>query len=382
MKVAFYAANLQGLTWVKPVHDLVGGTLCTDRAYTFEAAKKLWPQDEIRFFEAGKKWSLRRARGQSKTTVSQREDHVSLAHIARELAPDVIVTTANFPHYIRRGGIGKLRQGGAFSRVKQVQMFHGISSKNNKFKPFMSNYDLLLFVGERDKRRFEQLRVLEQTRWKLIGLPRADKVFRSELSRDKTLRELGLDVSRKTVLYAPTQGALSSFPTWGEGICRAVASSYNLIIKPHPLLAQAAKDGQNSAMWNAVIEYSKSRANTVFLASHADIQTLMNASDLLVTDFSSAAEEWLIFDRPMVFANHLANDNYHLSRGEWDAIHACGEVVTEKDRLLGAIENALNPPSQFADARRAMRDDVFFQPDGNAAQRAAQALRELCEGTL
>ncbi|HEX8237814.1 MAG TPA: CDP-glycerol glycerophosphotransferase family protein [Abditibacteriaceae bacterium] len=378
MKVAYYAANMQGLTWVKPVHDLTGGALCTDRETTFNDARQMWPQARVLMFEAGSKWSLRRTRGESKTTLSQREDHVQLAEIARREQPDVIVTTANFPHYIRRSGLGAWRQGGALPHVKQVQMFHGISSKHNKFKPFMANYDLLLFVGERDKQRFERLGVLGKTRWRLIGLPRSDRIARGEVTRDAMLQTLGLPL-RPTVLYAPTHGALSSFFEWGRDICEAVPGECNLIIKPHPLIARAVESGTgDSAMWNALHEYSLQREGTLFLGeANVELQHVMAAADVLVTDFSSAAEEFLIFNRPLVFANHLASSGYHLTRGEWDEIQSCGQVVTDKQKLPHAISDTLQNPQQHEAQRMHMRDHVYHHVDGRAAERASQALVDL-----
>jgi CDP-glycerol glycerophosphotransferase (TagB/SpsB family) len=139
--------------------------------------------------------------------------------------------------------------------------------------------------------------------------------------------------------------------------------------------------------WRRLYEYSKARDGCVFLdaeadATGADIEQIMVAADVLITDFSSAAEEFLIFDRPLIFANHLSQSQYHQARGEWDEIHSCGEVVTEKTNLQRAVDQALTAPQKNASARQKMRDYVFHQLDGNAAQRAAQALCELCEGEV
>jgi CDP-glycerol glycerophosphotransferase (TagB/SpsB family) len=378
MKLAYYAANLQGLTWVKPVHDLTGGTLCTDREKTFVQAREEFPSADLKLFDAGTKWSLRRARGEQSPLLSRRPAHLPLARVARELDLDVVVTTANFAHHIRRDGIGALLQGGAMPRVKQVQMFHGISSKNNKFKPFMAHYDLLLFVGERDKQRFEKMGVLQKTRWKLVGLPRSDRIARGELKRETTLQNLGLDETKPTVLYAPTHSALSSFFDWGLDVCRAAPRECNLIVKPHPLIGRAIESGSaDASTWNAIENYLSERGAGVLLAAQADIQQLMVAADLLVTDFSSAAEEFLIFNRPLVFANHLANGGYYLGRGEWDGIHSVGEVVADKTRLASAVADALSAPETFQAQRERMRDFVFYKVDGLAAQRAETAICEV-----
>jgi hypothetical protein len=371
MTVAYYAVNIQGLTWVKPIHDLTGGALCTDREVTCQQAQAEFNGADVRCLTPGKRLSVRGG---------LRQSYVSLARIARELRPDVVVTTANFPHYIRRDWWGALWQGGAFPNVKQAQVFHGISSKHNKFQAFMAHYDLLLLVGERDKQRFENIGVLQKTRWRLIGLPRSDRIARGELNRDATLRELGLNVARPTVLYAPTHGSLSSFFRWGLSVCQAVSADCNLMVKPHPIIAQAvAASDVDGATWTAVQNYVAERGNAVFLPSHSDIQELMVAADALVTDFSSAAEEFLIFNRPLVFANHLAEGGYHLKRGEWDEIQSCGEVVNEERNLPAAIARALEHPEQFEPQRTRMRDDVFYRVDGQAAARAAAALRELSE---
>jgi hypothetical protein len=381
MKIAYYAANVQGFTWIKPIHDLTGGVLCTDRETTFEAAKKLWPAAEIRLFSSGKKLSLRRTRGTGKTSLSAREEHVQLAEIAREVQPQIIVTTANFPHYIRRKGLAAWRAGGTFPNVKQVQVFHGISSKNNKFKPYMAEYDALFFVGKRDFERFQKLGVTQKTRCELIGLPRADKVLRGETNRARVLAELGLDSARQSVLYAPTHGALSSFFGWGESLVKSLPPACNVLIKPHPLIARAVASGEGDARaFNALREYSRTNSGRVaFIESDAELQEIMAAADVLVTDFSSAAEEFLIFDKPLIFANHLSASDYHQTRGEWDAIFACGAVITDAKEIARAVENALENPREYSQARTSFRDCVFYKLDGKAAERAAEALRRLVE---
>lgn len=378
MKIAYYAANVQGFTWIKPIHDLTGGTLCTDRETTFQAARQLWPDAEIKFFSSSKKLSLRRSRGSGKTSLSAREEHVQLAEIARELQPDIIVTTANFPHYIRRKGLAAWRQGGSFSGVKQVQVFHGISSKNNKFKPFMANYDALFFVGKRDFERFQKIGVTEKTHCELIGLPRADKILRGEKTRARVLAELSLN-DAPTILYAPTHGALSSFFSWGETLVKSLPESCNVVIKPHPLIARAVASGEGDATaFQALREYSRANANRVaFVESDVELQEIMSAADVLVTDFSSAAEEFLIFDKPLVFANHLGENGYHETRGEWDEIFACGQVAMRAEDVAPAVENALGNPREYSQQRQSFRDRVFYKLDGNAAQRAADALRNL-----
>src|SRR5690606_4237870 len=115
------------------------------------------------------------------------------------------------------------------------QAFHGVSSKNVKFNPWMAEYDLLLLPGKRERDKFAAMGVLDRVRHALIGHPKADRVLRGELTKAKARALYDLP-DRPTVLYAPTHGALSSFFAWGLEICRAVPPDCNLIVKPHPSL--------------------------------------------------------------------------------------------------------------------------------------------------
>jgi len=124
----------------------------------------------------------------------------------------------------------------------------------------------------------------------------------------------------------------------------------------------------------------------------------MAASDILVTDYSSVAEEFLIFDRPLVFADHLANatdnasrnDRAHRDKGDWDDIFACGHIVTEIEAMPAAIAVAVGESQgaglstrnsgiadERAPIRRQLRDYVFENLDGHCAQRAADAIESL-----
>jgi CDP-glycerol glycerophosphotransferase (TagB/SpsB family) len=265
-------------------------------------------------------------------------------------------------------------------KTKQVQAFHGVSSKNVKFNPWMTEYDLLLLPGKRERDKFAAMGVLDKVQHALIGHPKADRVLRGELTREAARAQLQLP-ERPTILYAPTHGALSSFYKWGLRICQSVPSECNLIVKPHPsLLTTIASDKSGAEAIFAVTEHIKARGG-MWIPFEPDVMPAMAASDMLVTDYSSVAEEYLVFDRPLAFADHLANasgrDRAQRDKGDWEGIFGCGTVVTQVDAVREAIDNSLRRPNEYSQARHKVRDYVFENLDGHCARRAAEAIRSL-----
>jgi CDP-glycerol glycerophosphotransferase (TagB/SpsB family) len=348
----------------------------------------------FRQIKAHDKLTLGRAAGGSGLTIKRKTIRLRLAQVAREMKPDVIVTTSNHRHAIRRDLPGWLRQGfTTFPRVKQVQAFHGVSSKNVKFNPWMVEYDLLLLPGRRERDKFASMGVLDHVRHEMIGHPKSDRVLRGELTRSVARTHFGLP-DLPTVLYAPTHGALSSFYKWGLAICQAVPEECNLIVKPHPsLLITVGAEGVGGEMLGAVTDYLRQRtgapggpgepkrAGTVWLPHDPDVVLSMAAADVLVTDYSSVAEEFLVFDRPLVFADHLASatgrDQAQRDKGDWEGIFSSGTVVTEPGMLREAITRNLQCPETHSDIRRTLREYIFENLDGHCAERAAAAIRQI-----
>lgn len=384
MTTIYYTQNLRDLFWVRPIWEETGGAFCSELEETgrqFLAHDPTLPFTHIR---TARKWTIGRGVESGRHQLKTKTVRLRLAQIARRLRPDVIVTTSNHRHAIRRDIAGRLWQGGAtYPRVKQVQAFHGVSSKNVKFNPWMAEYDLLLLPGRRERDKFTELGILDRVPHALIGHPKADRVLRGELTQATARAALGLP-DRPTVLYAPTHGALSSLPRWGLEICRAVPDDCNLIVKPHPsLLVTLRAEGAGQKLLDEMTALLQGRG-ALWLPHEPDVMPAMAASDILITDYSSVAEEYLVFDRPLVFADHLAGangrDRAQRDKGDWDALFATGTRVTQSGALREAIEHALSHADEHRAARQKMRGYVFENLDGHCAARAAAAITRIVGG--
>jgi hypothetical protein len=378
MKIVYYTRHIRDYSWVEAIWKETGGVFCSDLPETAALFEQDLPDVPFQLLPPSTKWTVGRKVGSRALEIKRKARRFQLTQVARLMQPDVIVTTSNFRHAIGRDWKSWLRQrGSTFPHVKQVQAFHGVSSKNVKFNLWMAEFDLLLLPGKRERDKFAALGILGKTEYALIGHPKSDAFLRGELTREAARQRLGLP-DRPTVLYAPTTGALSSFFSWGMDICKSVPQDCNFIVKPHPaLITTAETEGMGQAEIEAVKNYLQHRG-ALWMPLEPDVAPLMAASDVLVTDYSSVAEEFLVFDRPIIFVDHLANatgrDRAHRDKGDWEELFSAGECVTDKSTFEETLAKVLSSPGEHAQKRRRLREYVFENLDGHCAVRAAAAI--------
>lgn len=104
---------------------------------------------------------------------------------------------------------------------------------------------------------------------------------------------------------------------------------------------------------------------------------VLDRADLLVVDNSSVGPEFASTGRPVVWLNApwYRRDVEHGGRfWDWPA----GQVqVDDVDGLAGGVEIGLSDPRIVADSRARMVAEVYAHVDGHAAERAANAIREV-----
>jgi CDP-glycerol glycerophosphotransferase (TagB/SpsB family) len=111
---------------------------------------------------------------------------------------------------------------------------------------------------------------------------------------------------------------------------------------------------------------------------YADLQTsdILNAFDVMIGDYSSLINDYLILDRPIIF-NIVDKDMYSQKQGF--SFHNIdywmpGEKVFTFDSLLSAIETALTNPEKYGKERREIIAHRYDFNDSNAAKRCLEAI--------
>ena len=98
---------------------------------------------------------------------------------------------------------------------------------------------------------------------------------------------------------------------------------------------------------------------------------LMQASDALLTDYTSGYFDYLLLDKPVIF-NLYDLDLYKKKRGvPYEPIEsvAAGDIVTNEEEFKDALLSLDNNITKFKEKRAFVRNMFFTYPDGNSSIR-------------
>jgi hypothetical protein len=261
---------------------------------------------------------------------------------------------------------------------RRVMMFHGVAGKYagvyDTPVESMRHWDRLFFINRRRLRNYVRSGAIDpdSPAARLVGYPKVDCLVSGALARDAVLRALGLDVDRPVVLYAPTWTPYSSLDAMGEDLVhRLCASRHTVIVKLH----DRSREGTD---WAARLE-PLLRQHGGHFARSSDACPYLAAADVLITDHSSVGFEYLLLDRPLIrieMAELIAATN--IPPGYVDMMTEAAHTVKTSAGVTAAVEEALAEPARRSAARRAVAEELFYQP-GTATLRAAQELYEVLE---
>jgi len=169
-----------------------------------------------------------------------------------------------------------------------------------------------------------------------FGIPRTDALLSSPRrdAAERAVRErLGLHDERTTILYAPTfrgadlKGAAAPELLDIAALHRVLSSEYRLIVRLHPFVKSAMRIPPE--VGDFVVDAS----------AEPDVNEVMLAGDILVSDYSSIIFEYALLNRPMAF---LAPDlaAYERERGFFFDYRTGvpGPVMEETEQLARWIQ--------------------------------------------
>jgi CDP-glycerol glycerophosphotransferase (TagB/SpsB family) len=241
----------------------------------------------------------------------------------------------------------------------KVHIFHGLATDDTGKKGHYrvrGLYDLYCTRGFRETAFFStaakqhpHYEVVE-TGWSKMdplfaGLPVAS--IRDSLATDKPV-----------VLYAATfSPSLTSAPYLVETI-RALSAEgqFHWIVTLHPK-CPAHIQAQYRALQGP---------HLTFYESSQDVLPLMQAADVMLSDTSSIAIEYMLLDKPVVTFRNKVPAAYLLN-------------VTEPDEIVPALQTALARPPKLLAAIRQFTAEVHPHRDGKSSERVLEAVSALLE---
>ena len=284
---------------------------------------------------------------------------------------------------------------------RRINISHNQPTKFEAYpKEYVRNYDVHFLTGPLHRDQYEHmfaLHGLDRSKFQLtdVGYPKSDALHQGQYERASVLAELGLDASRRTVLYAPAWDPGGSLRSFGDQVLEQLLSldDVNVIVKLHPV-SHTPPSSSSYDFYTGGVDWTerfrKYESNPRFRhVTYFQVDPLLIAADLLVTDFSSVALEFVGLDRPIIYLDcpEYFERTLKLPGYETDPVYVktnpranagrhVGIVVEDVETLAPVVTEALANPSINSDKRRKLGSMLLYNP-GRGAQVAAGEILKL-----
>jgi CDP-glycerol glycerophosphotransferase (TagB/SpsB family) len=210
------------------------------------------------------------------------------------------------------------------------------------------------------------LKIAKQKKHFLVketGWPKLDPVYKNEWGfsdqKDKLIKQYKLIPELPVILYAPTfPPKYTSAPDLLDSINKLKNCKYNWIIKFHSLMDQSIRE-----------RYKKLDGNNFRVVDELNILPFMAGSDIMITDTSSVAYEFLHFNRPLITYQAIARRDKGIN-------------IQDPSELSPAIERSLNDPNEFSHNRESCLQDIHPYFDGNSSNRVLKGIADILANGL
>lgn len=176
-----------------------------------------------------------------------------------------------------------------FKETKIAMLQYGYAKAPHNYGTWRAFADLNLVYGQH---AYDAISYFSPT--ESIGCPRYDQWFDVHFHLQSYYKYASiLDNSKKTILYAPSWGELSSFHFYIDQLY-ALSERYNVIVKIHhntTLLSNTSHNLQDLFF------------GVHFFYENEDIISLISIADIVISDFSGAIFDALFCRKPVVLLN-------------------------------------------------------------------------------
>lgn len=238
-----------------------------------------------------------------------------------------------------------------------------------------------------------------ESRITIVGFPKFDVYATHNLrSREEFVSALGLDPSRKVILYAGAGDVLAPFDE--DILARflhaiddgAIPGKPQVIVRPHPKYLYRTDILPQSSSWVLDRPGKVVGARTMdFEFTKDDVEHLTNSlfhADLVIHTASTLGVEAAIFDKPTI---SIGFEEAHISRAlstsryykyeHYSRVVATGgmPVAHSFDELVRLTNEYLADPAKDRAGRASIVRDNAFNIDGKAGERVADAILRMVE---
>lgn len=236
---------------------------------------------------------------------------------------------------------------------------HGLSEKPQRWSALAAFQDIALLHGTFSLDQLHNWGVAHHLGTHLLTghvvrrfyasiAPKLSNAFEAEIAFPRQLSK-----RPRRILYTPTwndRTGSSSFATIISMLLAGLSNGDQLLIKPHPLLAGEAIER---------LRKETEHANNIIVVD-PDPRTIpyLSWADVLITDMSALAYDFLFLDKPMLFLNVAAGQRGDCAETR---LFECGPVL-EPDQfgdLYRQLNCALEENERWREAKATLYSDAF-----------------------
>ncbi|RAP56870.1 CDP-glycerol glycerophosphotransferase family protein [Oleiagrimonas sp. MCCC 1A03011] len=230
----------------------------------------------------------------------------------------------------------------------KVQVFHGFGIEKKGHFRIRGMFDLFCTFGPLTTKPFREL--ASQHGWFRVvetGWPKVDPLF-----REPTVEEKNDD---RHILYAPTfSPSLTSAPALAGTIADIVARrDWRWTLKFHPKMAD-----EFAAPLRAI------QSDKFHISTDSSLLPLLKEADVMLTDTSSAAAEFMLLHKPVIAFRNRAPGPHLLN-------------LNEPGQLEAALETLLEGDDPTREAREHYAQAMHPYHDGRSSERILDAVEDM-----
>jgi len=237
----------------------------------------------------------------------------------------------------------------------KVQIFHGLGEEKRGHYRITGFFDLYCTPGPHMTSIFERLArehghfLVQETGW-----PKLDSLGISKQA--DSIETFGYDPQTPVILYAPTfSPRYSSARILYEAIQQLSQKPWQWLVKFHPLMEK-----------KVMADYQALQGDRFKVVEAADILPALQAADILITDTSSVAYEYLLLDRPIITFRATTRRDKGI-----DLLHPY--------ELPGAIQRSLENPGEYSSNRQYYVQQLHPYRDGRSSHRVLESIQTTLE---
>ena len=237
----------------------------------------------------------------------------------------------------------------------------------------IKNYDYAIANSDFYKGVYAQAFNLPEENVLVTGIPNNDKIFDDHFVQDTKVRLLEkypVLANKKVITYAPTfRGRISTYFKEAKidlaRVHQALGEDYVIIYKAHPLISGSAYENNPH----------------VLFIEEEPISSIFCVTDVLITDYSAIAVDWMVFDKPIIayvpdFKSYSKKPGLTIDYLQ----EFPGEVTFNEGELIQALQ--ATDSTSYQKERAMFFQKTYNYCDGKATERVLKLIEAIMNQSL